>query len=312
MALIDANGVYAAPRFFQAAKRAGIKPLVGAEVVLEDEPSLWQTPGALRPARPGARPQGGRQQPLGALDRHARPGSPSSPPTAPATATSASCSTAAARGRAKGEARVSWDLLAEHAAGLHCLTGGEEGPLARELADGGIDPARRLLERLSHLFNRRLHVELQRHRLREEEHRNQALIDLARQPPPPPRRHQRRALRPAGGQAAARRADGDPPPHHPRRRRPPPRRPPRAPPEERRRDGQPVRRSPGGAGRHAPSWRRASTSPSPTSATASPSTRCRRARRPPPICATSPGTPPAPASGRSPPGPRRRSRRSST
>ena len=42
VALVDANGVYAAPRFFQAAKRAGIKPLVGAEVVLEDEPSLWQ------------------------------------------------------------------------------------------------------------------------------------------------------------------------------------------------------------------------------------------------------------------------------
>src|SRR5436305_12799036 len=42
MALVDANGVYAAPRFFQAAKQAGIKPLVGAEVVLEDEPSLWQ------------------------------------------------------------------------------------------------------------------------------------------------------------------------------------------------------------------------------------------------------------------------------
>jgi NADPH:quinone reductase-like Zn-dependent oxidoreductase len=48
---------------------------------------------------------------------------------------------AAARGRAKGEARVSWDLLAEHAAGLHCLTGGEEGPLARELAEGGVQVA---------------------------------------------------------------------------------------------------------------------------------------------------------------------------
>src|SRR3712207_5702774 len=49
MALVDANGVYAAPRFYQAAKRAGIKPLVGAEVVLEDEPSLHQTRARLGP-----------------------------------------------------------------------------------------------------------------------------------------------------------------------------------------------------------------------------------------------------------------------
>src|SRR5947208_13479279 len=49
VALVDANGVYAAPRFFKAAKEAGIKPLVGAEVVLEDEPSLWQARGRFGP-----------------------------------------------------------------------------------------------------------------------------------------------------------------------------------------------------------------------------------------------------------------------
>ncbi len=67
-----------------------------------------------------------------------------------------------------------WEQLAAHAEGLHCLTGGDEGPVARALADGGPDAARRLLERLAALFPGRLHVELQRHRLREEEHRNQA------------------------------------------------------------------------------------------------------------------------------------------
>src|SRR4029079_4752113 len=36
LALLDANGVYGAPRFHQVAKQAGIRALVGAEVVLEE------------------------------------------------------------------------------------------------------------------------------------------------------------------------------------------------------------------------------------------------------------------------------------
>src|SRR5258706_9767480 len=176
VALVDANGVYAAPRFHTAAKQAGIKALVGAEMTLEDEPSLFQQRARLGPIglvpdpKPGVERRG--------FDTQAR-----------LTLLAASAAgyrnlcrlaTAAARGRTKGEARVSWGLLAEHAGGLHCLTGGDEGPLAREIADGGEDPARKLLERLGHLFPGRLHVELQRHRLREEEHRNRVLVDLAR------------------------------------------------------------------------------------------------------------------------------------
>ncbi|HEY7213837.1 MAG TPA: PHP domain-containing protein, partial [Thermoanaerobaculia bacterium] len=174
VALADINGVYAAPRFYQAAKQAGIRALVGAEVALEDEPSLYE-----KRARFG---------PLGLVPEESAQSADVDAPAritllvARRTGYRNLCKllTAGARGRAKGQARVSWDLLAEHAAGLHCLTGGEEGPLARELAEGGIDPARRLLERLAGLFRGRLHVELQRHRLRDEEHRNQALADLAR------------------------------------------------------------------------------------------------------------------------------------
>ncbi|MFL6196593.1 MAG: error-prone DNA polymerase [Thermoanaerobaculia bacterium] len=174
MALMDANGVYAAPRFYAAARQAGIKALVGAEVVLDEEPSLWQKRARFGPL--GLVPD--PDVPVRSVDSQAR-----------LTLLAANragyrnlcrLSTAAARGRAKGEARVSWDLLAEHSSGLHCLTGGEEGPLARELSEAGSDPARRLLERLAYLFNGRLHVELQRHQLRDEEYRNQALVDLAR------------------------------------------------------------------------------------------------------------------------------------
>src|SRR5688500_14525701 len=35
VALIDAQGVYGAPRFYQAARQAGIKALVGAEIAME-------------------------------------------------------------------------------------------------------------------------------------------------------------------------------------------------------------------------------------------------------------------------------------
>src|SRR5262245_49998822 len=51
VALVDRNGVYGAPRFYKAAKAAGIKALVGAEVTLCDE---------VAPLTPTLSPQGGR------------------------------------------------------------------------------------------------------------------------------------------------------------------------------------------------------------------------------------------------------------
>ena len=36
VALVDTNGVYGAPRFYGAAKKAGVRALVGAELVMED------------------------------------------------------------------------------------------------------------------------------------------------------------------------------------------------------------------------------------------------------------------------------------
>src|SRR5438876_11432552 len=41
LALADARGVYGAPRFFQAARCAGLRALVGAEVAVADAGSLW-------------------------------------------------------------------------------------------------------------------------------------------------------------------------------------------------------------------------------------------------------------------------------
>ena len=41
LTLADRNGVYGAPRFFQAARQAGIRPLVGAEVTVTGAGNLW-------------------------------------------------------------------------------------------------------------------------------------------------------------------------------------------------------------------------------------------------------------------------------
>ncbi len=79
------------------------------------------------------------------------------------------------------KAAATWKDVAEHAAGIVCLTGGDEGPLESALREGD-DAARARVARLVELFGREnVYAELQRHRLREEERRNQAAMRLARQ-----------------------------------------------------------------------------------------------------------------------------------
>src|SRR5213593_4772721 len=105
LALADRGGVFGAPRFFQAARRTGLRALVGAEVPVAGAGMLW----LLVEERAGYRN----------LCR---------------------LLTAGALGRAKGETLVTWAEVEEHAAGLHCLAGGAEGPLAG--TDGASNLAR--------------------------------------------------------------------------------------------------------------------------------------------------------------------------
>ena len=82
----------------------------------------------------------------------------------------------------KGEGSVSSEEAAEHAGGLICLTGGEEGPLAHALARGGTKAGVGRVRELCEIFGREnVYVELQRHFCREEEARNQAAIEIARE-----------------------------------------------------------------------------------------------------------------------------------
>ncbi|MFO0985597.1 MAG: DNA polymerase III subunit alpha, partial [Planctomycetota bacterium] len=165
MALVDWNGVYGAPRFYKAARAVQLRALVGAEVTLMP---AWSVVGDRQTTSTAARDQVESPR-LTLLVR--------------------SCAgyqnlcrllTRGALRHGKGATVVSYEEVHVHADGLHCLTGGEEGPLARALHEGGLPHARRLLERLMEMFPGRLHVELQRHHQRLEEHRNQALLDLAR------------------------------------------------------------------------------------------------------------------------------------
>jgi error-prone DNA polymerase len=80
----------------------------------------------------------------------------------------------------KGKGDVSGVEVAQYARGLVCLTGGEEGPLAHALANGGIESATECVQQLCQLFGKQnIYVELQRHFLREEEARNHAAIEIA-------------------------------------------------------------------------------------------------------------------------------------
>src|SRR5437016_10609138 len=137
LALADRGGVYGAPRFFQAARRAGLRALVGAEVAVAGAGSLWLL----------VEERAGYQNLCRLL-------------------------TAGALGRAKGEALVTWAEVEEHAAGLHCLAGGAEGPLA------GTDAAPNLA-RLRAIFGPRLAVDVHRHGERAGERLARRLADLA-------------------------------------------------------------------------------------------------------------------------------------
>jgi error-prone DNA polymerase len=146
MAMLDRDGVYGAPRFYQAAKKVHMRAHIGAEVT---SATGWRYP-LLVESRVG-------YQNLCRLITRMK-----------------------LRAR-KGEGHIEPAELAEMRAGLVCLTGGEEGPLADALKKGGIARGSECVRQLCELFGREnVYVELQRHHSREEEARNQAAMEIAR------------------------------------------------------------------------------------------------------------------------------------
>jgi error-prone DNA polymerase len=164
IALVDRDGVYGAPRFHMAAKSVGIRPHVGAEVSVEGfgnraMPPQWM-PNSFseRPVRLPllAENRTGYQNLCRLMTRYKL------------------------REEEKGTGRATLEEIAEHAEGLICLTGGEEGVLAASLSNHGYDAARQNVETLTGLFGRKnVYIELQRHGDLAEERRNQAAVQLA-------------------------------------------------------------------------------------------------------------------------------------
>jgi len=146
IALVDRDGVYGAPRFYQAAVRAGIKPLVGSEITLAD----------------------GSRLPLLVEDRDGYQNL-------------CRLLTRMKLGARKGAATLGLDDLESSTDGLVCLTGGVHGPLARRLARGDHAGAVECLARLLALFGRsNVFIEVQRHLDREQERVLAELVRLAR------------------------------------------------------------------------------------------------------------------------------------
>jgi len=164
IALLDRDGVYGSPRFHMAAKKTGIRAHIGAEISVTGfgaqvgAPSWMPNKIPPRPVRLAVLVENrtGYQNLCRLMTRYKL------------------------REQEKGTGTATLEEIAEHAEGLVCLTGSDEGVLAASLAHEGEQGARRNIEKLITSFGKRnVYVELQRHFDPAEEMRNQAAVRLA-------------------------------------------------------------------------------------------------------------------------------------
>ncbi|MFN2228866.1 MAG: DNA polymerase III subunit alpha, partial [Anaerolineae bacterium] len=144
LALTDHNGLYGIVRFCRAAIDHGVKPIVGAEVTLDDGGHLTLL----------AETQAGYANLCRLISAGQLAGQ-------------------------KGEPRLTLDMLAAHAGGLLCLSGCKQGPVAAALLAKDRERACRAVGRLRDVFADRLWIELQRHLLPMDARLNASLVDLA-------------------------------------------------------------------------------------------------------------------------------------
>lgn len=141
VALLDRDTVAGAVQFHFEARDKGIKPIIGAEITMED--------GSLLPLVP---------MDLSGYQNLSR------------------LITTSKLEKRKGEHFATREEIEQHSSGLMCFTGGVDGFLHNSIKnERGIDD----LAWLNYVFEKRLYVELQRHHLRNEEHINQRLLGLA-------------------------------------------------------------------------------------------------------------------------------------
>ncbi|MCW5654084.1 DNA polymerase III subunit alpha [Hydrogenophaga sp.] len=164
LAITDLNNLFGAIKFYKAARGAGIKPLIGAEVMLHG--FAEDTPGAM----PGSHQQQAaprvlllvqdRQGYLNLCELLAR---------------------AWTRNSSRDQALVHREWLQECHAGLIMLSGAQAGPVGQALMQGDQQRAADLALQLSSLFPHRFYLELQRAgRTDDERHVSQAVQLAAR------------------------------------------------------------------------------------------------------------------------------------
>ena len=174
LALGDRDGVYGAPRFHQAAQRAGLRALIGTELTLVESRVNSRELRAQIVAVDSSR--------LSTVDSRlyllvaTRTGYQNLCQLITETKLRAS----------KGESVATWADLEGRTDGLICLAGGVDGPLCAALtrpstvtADRTLDSQLSTVDFLQRLFPNRLYIDLQRHLDPAEERLNRTLIAAA-------------------------------------------------------------------------------------------------------------------------------------
>ena len=161
VAVTDTNNLFGALEFSGAAVKAGVQPIIGCQIRIED---------GVRETRNGQ--NGGEPEIFGNMvflvkdDTGYR--------NLLKLLSHAYLDTEDAH-----DPHVSLDFLASHHQGLIALSGGPAGPLGRLLEAGQLPKAEMLSERLQTIFEDRLYIEIQRHGLPVEKSTEAAFVDLA-------------------------------------------------------------------------------------------------------------------------------------
>jgi len=152
LAVSDFGNLFGAIKFYKAARGAGVKPIIGAEVLLEGRDPEQDAPA--RVLLLAAHTQGY----LNLSELLAR---------------------AWTQGVVKGQAVVRWAWLVELAEGLILLSGAQAGPVGQALLQGNVELASEIALRLAERFPHRFYLELQRAGRADDEAHVAAAVQLA-------------------------------------------------------------------------------------------------------------------------------------
>jgi len=161
LAITDLNNLFGAIKFYKAARGAGVKPLIGAEVMLQGFTD--ETPGAMPGAHQPALPRAillvqNHQGYLNLSELLAR---------------------AWTRNDGRGQAVIQRAWLQELHGGLILLSGAQAGPVGQALMAGDAQRAGDVALQLSSLFTHRFYLELQRAGRPDDERHVAATVQLA-------------------------------------------------------------------------------------------------------------------------------------